>query len=198
MLLRRGESTRRLLDAHKGGQRFLGGCFRGSSRTFDAISDNGDPGTTSRDLFGEAPKAAGGGEPVSPPLWRNRDSQALAPCCSRTTAHVSTFRGVGVRLGPDLASVVSNGREKLPGFGAGSQPGGGTDFSPADGHHATARVGGILVRDSDASVTLKQAGGGGSVARKDLVGLVPEGRSLCRRGLESGRHHLISRTSWRG
>ncbi len=98
------------------------------------------------------------------------------------------FRGQGTVLGPDLASVASNGKEKLlvsildpnrevaPNYLAWSA-------ETSDGQS----ISGILVRQDAESVTLRQAGGV-DVTHKAaaLHGLKPEGRSLMPEGLEAG------------
>ena len=73
-------------------------------------------------------------------------------------------------------SVLDPNREVAPNFSAWTA-------TTRDG----SEISGILVRDSETAVTLKQAGGTEvTVTRKDLVKLVPEGRSLMPEGLESG------------
>jgi putative heme-binding domain-containing protein len=98
------------------------------------------------------------------------------------------FKGKGMTLGPDLASVVSNGPEKLlvsildpnrevaPNFVAWT-------VETKDGESST----GILASDDAAGVLLRLAGGlEARVPRDRVARLKPEGRSLMPEGLESG------------
>jgi putative membrane-bound dehydrogenase-like protein len=98
------------------------------------------------------------------------------------------FRGDGATLGPDLASVTANGPEKLlvsildpnrevaPNFRAWSaETKDGETFS------------GLLVRETDSTVTLKLAGGlDKSLPRSRLATLKEEAHSLMPEGLEAG------------
>ena len=188
VLLRRGESTRRLLDALGAGNVSLADVSVDQVTQLRRHSDVAIR-NRSRDLFGEAP--ASRAEVVNQylsALEKPGTPERGAVLFQERCATCHAFRGVGVALGPDLASVVSNGREKLLVSVLDPNREVAPNFSA---WMATTRDGseliGILVRDSDASVTLKQAGGGEvTVARKDLVKLVPEGRSLMPEGLESG------------
>jgi putative heme-binding domain-containing protein len=114
----------------------------------------------------------------------NRGRRQFQERCS--TCHA--FQGQGVSLGPDLASVVANGKEKLlvsildpnrevaPNFAAWSA-------ESADGQTST----GILLRQGEDTVTLRQAGGVESTFKTSVLReLRPEGRSLMPEGLESG------------
>ena len=98
------------------------------------------------------------------------------------------FRGEGRAVGPDLASVVANGpnrllvsildpnREVAPNFAAWTA-------EPKEGEPVT----GLLVRESDSAVTLKLAGGTETTfSRARLAGLKSESRSLMPEGLEAG------------
>ena len=98
------------------------------------------------------------------------------------------FKGKGKALGPDLASVVSNGPEKLlvsildpnrevaPNFVAWT-------VETKDGESST----GLLASDDAAGVLLRLAGGlEARVPRDRVARLKPEGRSLMPEGLESG------------
>lgn len=143
----------------------------------------------SRRLWGDLP--ASRAEVVTqflPALSQRGDSGRGAEVFRERCATCHAFRGAGVGLGPDLASVVSNGPEKLlvsildpnrevaPNFTAWTAETRGGET-----------VTGLLVRESDSSVTLKQAGGTElTLARSDLLQLRPEGRSLMPEGLEAG------------
>ncbi len=96
--------------------------------------------------------------------------------------------GEGVAVGPDLASVASNGPEKLlvaildphrevaPAFAA-------WRIETVDGE----TVDGLRVRETDAGVTLRQAGGAEvSVERARIRRFDSDGRSLMPEGLEAG------------
>ena len=96
--------------------------------------------------------------------------------------------GEGHALGPDLASVRSNGKEKLltsiidpnrevaPAFA-------GYEIETKDGESVT----GILASESASAVLLRQAGGlQKELARANIVSLRSEGRSLMPEGLEEG------------
>ena len=98
------------------------------------------------------------------------------------------LRGEGRAVGPDLASVVANGpnrllvsildpnREVAPNFAAWTA-------EPKDAEPVT----GLLVREADSAVTLKLAGGTETTfSRARLTGLKSEGRSLMPEGLEAG------------
>lgn len=98
------------------------------------------------------------------------------------------WKGEGVTLGPDLASVAANGREKLlvaildpnrevaPNFSAWTA-------ETTDGES----VSGILASRTPTTVLLRQAGGGELTLATDRVrALRPEGRSLMPEGLEEG------------
>ncbi len=98
------------------------------------------------------------------------------------------LRGVGQVLGPDLASVASNGPEKL--LVAILDP--NREVAPnfmawravlKDGDEVT----GILLRDEGPTLVLRQAGGQEVVIRRDsLASLENSGRSLMPEGLEEG------------
>ncbi len=98
------------------------------------------------------------------------------------------LRGVGQVLGPDLASVASNGPEKL--LVAILDP--NREVAPnfmawravlKDGDDVT----GILLRDEGPTLVLRQAGGQEVVIRRDsLASLENSGRSLMPEGLEEG------------
>jgi putative membrane-bound dehydrogenase-like protein len=103
-----------------------------------------------------------------------------------STCHA--LRGEGKAIGPDLASVIANGpnrllvsildpnREVAPNFAAWTA-------ETKDGESVT----GLLVRESDSAVTLKFAGGTETTfPRSQLKGLKSEGRSLMPEGLEAG------------
>ncbi len=96
--------------------------------------------------------------------------------------------GEGHALGPDLASVRSNGKEKLltsiidpnrevaPAFAS-------YEIETKDGESVT----GILASESASTVLLRQAGGlQKELARSNIVSLRSEGRSLMPEGLEEG------------
>ena len=188
VLLRRPESTRLLLEALGAGTVGTGEISVDQVHQLRRHSE-ASIRDRSRELFGEPP--ASRVEVVNqflPALEKAGTPDHGAALFQERCATCHAFRGVGVALGPDLASVVSNGREKLlvsvldpnrevaPNFSAWTA-------TTRDG----SEISGILARDSETSVTLKQAGGSEvTVARKDLVKLVPEGRSLMPEGLESG------------
>ena len=103
-------------------------------------------------------------------------------------ASCHAWRGRGVTLGPDLASVAANGPEKLlvaildpnrevaPNFAAWTA-------ESTDGES----VSGLKMRESAASVTLRVAGGGETILeRAKLRSLETTGRSLMPEGLEQG------------
>jgi len=142
-----------------------------------------------RALFGDLP--ANRDDVVTaflPALQERGDPDRGAVLFRERCATCHLLRGEGVALGPDLASVASNGPEKLlvsildpnrdltPNYTAWSaETRGGEVFS------------GILLRETDATVTLRQAGGAEvTLARGDLAQWRPEGRSLMPEGLESG------------
>lgn len=121
---------------------------------------------------------------LSVPGDAGRGQRQFQDRCS--TCHA--FRGQGISLGPDLASVVANGKEKLlvsildpnrevaPNFTAWSA-------ESTDGQ----TLSGILVRQGEDIVTLRQAGGAESTFKTStLRALRPEGRSLMPEGLEAG------------
>ncbi|HRI12355.1 MAG TPA: c-type cytochrome [Verrucomicrobiota bacterium] len=98
------------------------------------------------------------------------------------------WRGEGVALGPDLASVVANGREKLlvaildpnrevaPNFAAWTA-------ETASGEAIT----GIMARKTSESVTLRQANGlEATIGSDEIRALRPTGRSMMPEGLEAG------------
>ncbi|MBL9173368.1 MAG: c-type cytochrome [Verrucomicrobiales bacterium] len=188
VLLRRPESTRLLLDALAAGTVGTGELSVDQVNQLRRHSE-ASIRDRSRELFGEPP--ASRVDVVNqflPALEKPGAPDHGAVLFQERCATCHAFRGVGVALGPDLASVVSNGREKLlvsvldpnrevaPNFSAWMA-------TTRDG----SEISGILVRDSESAVTLRQAGGNEvTVSRKELVKLVPEGRSLMPEGLESG------------
>ncbi len=116
------------------------------------------------------------------------DASKGAPVFAERCAGCHQFRGVGQTLGPDLASVASNGPEKLlvaildpnrevaPNFTAWlAETAGGESLA------------GILARESDGRVTLLQAGGTTTtLERAKLKRWENTGRSLMPEGLEEG------------
>lgn len=121
-------------------------------------------------------------------LNRTGDATRGAAVFTERCAGCHRFHDVGQALGPDLASVASNGPEKLlvaildpnrevaPNFTAWSAE---TD--------AGETVSGVLVRESDGRVTLRQAGGAEVVLeRSRLKRWENTGRSLMPEGLEEG------------
>lgn len=116
------------------------------------------------------------------------DPQRGAAIFRERCATCHAFRGEGATVGPDLASVVANGpnrllvsildpnREVAPNFAAWTA-------EPKDGESVT----GLLARESDTTVTLKLAGGTDSTfSRAQLTSLKSEGRSLMPEGIEAG------------
>ncbi len=123
-----------------------------------------------------------------PALDLKGDSQRGAAIFRERCATCHAFRGEGTVLGPDLASVVANGPEKLlvsildpnrevaPNFTAWTVE-----------TKAGETVTGLLVRETDAAVTLKLAGGADSVfPRSQLNDFKQERHSLMPEGLEAG------------
>ncbi len=116
------------------------------------------------------------------------DPQRGAVIFLERCATCHAVRGEGKAVGPDLASVVANGpnrllvsildpnREVAPNFAAWTA-------EPKDSESVT----GLLARESDTTVTLKLAGGTESTfSRAQLTSLKSEGRSLMPEGLETG------------
>jgi putative membrane-bound dehydrogenase-like protein len=123
-----------------------------------------------------------------PALDLRGDPQRGAAIFRERCATCHAFRGEGRAVGPDLASVVVNGpnrllvsildpnREVAPNFAAWTA-------EPKEGEPVT----GLLVRESDSAVTLKLAGGTETTfSRARLAGLKSESRSLMPEGLEAG------------
>ncbi len=123
-----------------------------------------------------------------PALDLRGDTQRGAAIFRERCATCHAFHGEGRAVGPDLASVVANGpnrllvsildpnREVAPNFAAWTA-------EPKDSEPVT----GLLVRESDSSVTLKLAGGTETTfSRARLTGFKSEGRSLMPEGLEAG------------
>jgi len=188
MLVRRPETARTLLDAVEEGrvpapEIDLGsvGALRNSS---DAVVK-----ARARTLFGEPP--ASRGEAVAaflPSLQMAGNAAHGAKVFTERCATCHRLGSVGAVLGPDLASVRSNGKEKI--LVSILDP--NREVSPAfvswtaettDGSTWS----GILVREDAAAVVLKIAGGTEtSMARSDLKRLTRSDRSLMPEGLESG------------
>lgn len=127
-------------------------------------------------------------ETFSPALSERGDPVRGATIFQERCATCHAFRGRGIALGPDLASVAANGPEKLlvaildpnrdvaPQFAAWTA-------ETVDGETVT----GIKVQDSDTSVTLRQAGGVElTMDRPRLRSFESAGRSLMPEGLEQG------------
>lgn len=188
LLLRKAAGTRALLDAVESGKVSVTDVtveqMNGLRRHADTpVRDR------SRRLFGEPP--ASRADVVThflPVLNRRGDSARGSVIFNERCATCHAFRGTGVVLGPDLASVVSNGQEKLmvsildpnrevaPNFTAWTAE-----------TKAGEEITGILMRESKSAVTLRQAGGTETtVPRSELVRLRPDGRSLMPEGLETG------------
>lgn len=123
-----------------------------------------------------------------PALDLTGDPQRGAAIFRERCATCHAFRGEGAMLGPDLASVVANGPDKLlvsildpnrevaPNFAAWS-------VETKDGDS----VPGLLARETDSAVTLRLAGGTESVFPRDRIkSLRQDGRSLMPEGLEAG------------
>ncbi len=121
-------------------------------------------------------------------LNRAGDGKRGAAVFTERCAGCHKFHGVGQELGPDLASVVSNGPEKMlvsildpnrevaPNFTAW--------LAETDGGES---VSGVLVREADGNVTLRQAGGiTVTLPRARLRRLENTGRSLMPEGIEEG------------
>ena len=187
-LLRRAETTRALLEAVEA-DRLKATDFR--VEQMNALRSHADAGVRdrARRLLGEPP--ASRAEVVTqylPALSQHGDVARGAEIFRERCATCHAFRGTGVVLGPDLASVVSNGQEKLmvsildpnrevaPNFTAWTA-------ETRSGEEIT----GILVRESESAVILKQAGGAETtIDRGNLARLRPDGRSLMPEGLETG------------
>ena len=116
------------------------------------------------------------------------DAAKGAPVFAERCAGCHQFRGVGQTLGPDLASVASNGPEKLlvaildpnrevaPNFTAW--------LAETDGGES---LSGILARESDGRVSLLQAGGTTTtLERAKLKRWENTGKSVMPEGLEEG------------
>jgi putative membrane-bound dehydrogenase-like protein len=114
----------------------------------------------------------------------DRGAKTFEERCSRCHA----LRGRGVAVGPDLASAAANGparllvsivdpnREVAPNFISWTA-------EPVDGEP----VSGLLVRESDTSVTLRQPGGvDRTFSRSALKSFKADDRSLMPEGLEAG------------
>ncbi len=123
-----------------------------------------------------------------PALALTGDPKHGAALFQERCAGCHQFKGQGTALGPDLASVVSNGPEKLlvsildpnrevaPNFTAWT-----AESTEGDS------VSGLLVSDNDSGVVLRVAGGQETrIPKEKLARLKPEGRSLMPEGLESG------------
>lgn len=123
-----------------------------------------------------------------PALSQNGTASRGAEIFQQRCSVCHQLRGVGQVLGPDLASVASNGPEKL--LVAILDP--NREVAPnfmawravlKDGDEVT----GILLRDEGPTLVLRQAGGQEVVVRRDsLVSLENSGRSLMPEGLEEG------------
>ncbi len=123
-----------------------------------------------------------------PALDLKGDAQRGAAIFRERCVTCHALRGEGTALGPDLASVAANGGDKLlvsifdpnrevaPNFTAWTA-------ETKDGESTS----GLLVRETDSSVTLKLAGGTEAVfPRAQIKQLRQESRSLMPEGLESG------------
>jgi len=123
-----------------------------------------------------------------PALSQNGTASRGAEIFQQRCSVCHQLRGVGQVLGPDLASVASNGPEKL--LVAILDP--NREVAPnfmawravlKDGDEVT----GILLRDDGPTLVLRQAGGQEVVIRRDsLASLENSGRSLMPEGLEEG------------
>jgi putative membrane-bound dehydrogenase-like protein len=123
-----------------------------------------------------------------PALSKPGDAARGGPVFEQRCAACHRLKGVGNVLGPDLASVASNGPEKLM-------------MSILDPNREVApnfmawrgvlkdgeEVSGILVRDDGPNLVFRQAGGQEVVVVRDrLASLENSGRSLMPEGLEEG------------
>jgi putative heme-binding domain-containing protein len=123
-----------------------------------------------------------------PALSKPGDAARGGPVFEQRCAACHRLKGVGNVLGPDLASVASNGPEKLM-------------MSILDPNREVApnfmawrgvlkdgeEVSGILVRDDGPNLVFRQAGGQEVVVvRERLTSLENSGRSLMPEGLEEG------------
>jgi len=187
-LLRRAETTRALLEAVEA-DRVKPTDFR--VEQMNALRSHADPGVRdrARRLFGEPP--ASRAEVVTqylPALSQRGDEARGAEVFRERCATCHAFRGTGVVLGPDLASVVSNGQEKLMVSILDPNREVAPNFTAWTAETRSGEViTGILVRESESAVVLKQAGGSETtIERGNLARLRPEGRSLMPEGLETG------------
>ncbi|MBN8246977.1 MAG: c-type cytochrome [Verrucomicrobia bacterium] len=185
---RRPAGIRALLDAVEAGQ------IAATAIPVDLqnrIRSHADAGLQSRGraLFGEVPASRAELVTAFLPALQDRGQPDRGAVVFRercATCHA--LRGEGVALGPDLASVASNGPEKL--LVSILDP--NRDLTPNYvAWTAETRAGevvtGILVRETDTAVTLRQAGGAEvTLSRADLTRCRPDGRSLMPEGLESG------------
>jgi putative membrane-bound dehydrogenase-like protein len=139
-------------------------------------------------------------EKLLPALDLAGDPQRGAALFRERCATCHAFRGEGTNLGPDLASVIANGpnrllvsildpnREVAPNFAAWTA-------ETKDGESVT----GLLVQESASAVTLKVAGGTETtLARSRVTDLRQDGRSLMPEGLEAGLTHadVASLLAW--
>lgn len=141
-------------------------------------------------LFGRAADGsrAGAVEKFLPSLQLNGSLDVGRKLFVARCATCHKLGGEGHALGPDLASVRSNGKEKLitsiidpnrevaPAFAS-------YEAETKDGESVT----GILASETASAVLLRQAGGvQKELARANIVSLRSEGRSLMPEGLEEG------------
>jgi len=187
-LVRRVETARVLVEAMEQGQVPASELDLGSVAALRASGDT-PLRTRVRALFGEPPVPRGAAiEAYLPALRLDGNAARGAVVFAGRCATCHRLGATGTQLGPDLASVRSNGREKIlvsildpnrevsPAFVAWSA-------ETSDGSSWS----GILVREDAASVVLKGAGGTEtSLARSDLKRLSRSDRSLMPEGLESG------------
>jgi hypothetical protein len=127
-------------------------------------------------------------ETFLPALRLNGDAVRGAALFRERCATCHRFKDEGTVLGPDLASVVANGPEKLlvsildpnrevaPNFVAWT-------VESTDGESIT----GLWAGESDGGVSLRLAGGQETrIPRAKVARMKPEGRSLMPEGLETG------------
>jgi putative heme-binding domain-containing protein len=187
-LVRRPETARVLVDALEQGLVPATEVDLGSVAALRGMGDSALRARV-RALFGDPPVPRGAAiEAYLPALRLAGNAAHGAVVFAGRCAACHRLGGTGSSLGPDLASVRSNGREKIlvsildpnrevsPAFVAWSA-------ETSDGSSWS----GILVREDAASVVLKGAGGTETaLARSDLKRLSRSDRSLMPEGLEGG------------
>ncbi len=188
LLLRRPEGHAALVAALGKGMLRVGDL---TTETIQAMRQTPDAPTRreARRLLGEPPADRHAVvESRLGALNKSGDAARGAAVFAERCAGCHQFRGVGQTLGPDLASVASNGPEKLlvaildpnrevaPNFTAW--------LAETDGGES---LSGVLSREADGRVTLLQAGGTSTtLERAKLRRWENTGRSLMPDGLEEG------------